>query len=283
MPVHAPGPPLAGGLTQESAVSKLSAPELIVLPEAAGRPALPFLLLRDRWRTLRITVRPDGGVTVKVPIRARIGDVLAAVNRKRAWIEAKRTFFRQRPLPPPRAYVEGEIFYYLGRPFRLRFTAPGTAGYTGTGPGRRRAAVAQLWGSELLIRPGRAPLTPDAVRRAVEHWRQKTTESLLRRRLIRLHAQACARLGDRLPLPTLKVRSLKRRWGSCSARGEITLARQLSAVPPVYVDYVIFHELCHLRHMNHGPRFHALLDALVPGAAALARELHLWGLEHPKD
>lgn len=249
-------------------------PQLIVLPETAERPALPFLLLRDRWRTLRITVRSDGGVTVKVPLRARIGDVLDAVHRKRAWIEAKRAFYRARLLPPPRRWAEGELFYYLGRPFRLRFAAPALTG-------RRRAVMARLRGNELVIRPGPAPLTPEAVRRAVEQWRQATAENLLRRRLDRLRARAGARLD--VPLPALRVRSLKRRWGSCSARGEITLARQLAAVPLAHVDYVIFHELCHLRHMDHGPRFHALLEELLPGAAVRARELHLWGLEHAKD
>ncbi len=250
------------------------APELIVLPETADLPALPFLLLRDRWRTLRITVQADGSVTVKAPFRARPRDVLDAVQRKRAWIEAKRHFFRERVLPPPRLWVEGEVAYYLGRPFRLRFAEPASAG-------RRRAAAAKLRGKELVILPGSAPLTSDTVRRSVELWRQNTAESLLRRRLLRLYAKVRARLD--VPCPTLRVRSLKRRWGSCSARGEITLARQLSAAPLAYVDYVILHELCHLRHMNHGPRFHALLEELLPDAAIRARELRLWGLEHTKD
>lgn len=256
---------------------KTFAPELIVLPETDGRAALPVLLERDRWRTLRITVRPDGGVTVKAPVRAGIQDVLDAVTRKRAWIEAKRDFFRTRPLPPPRRYAEGELFYYLGRPFRLRFAVPA---------GRRRAALARLRGNELVLYPGLTPLSPESVRRAVERWRQATAESLLRRRLARLHAEVRARMGaegEDFPHPSLRVRSLQRRWGSCSARGEITLARQLSAVPLAYVDHVILHELCHLRHMNHGPRFRALLEQLSPGAAATARALHLWGLEHPKD
>ncbi len=249
-------------------------PELIVLPETSALPALPFLLLRDRRRTLRITVQADGGVTVKAPFHARPRDVLDAVQRKRAWIEAKRRFFREHALPPPRLWVEGEVVYYLGRPFRLRFADPAPAG-------RRRAAVAELRGKELVILPGSAPLTPDAVRRSVERWRQSVAESLLRRRLSRLYTRVRARLD--VPCPTLRVRSLKRRWGSCSTQGGITLARQLSAAPLAYVDYVILHELCHLWHMNHGPRFHALLEELLPGAAIRARELHLWGLEHAKD
>lgn len=258
--------------------AKTPAPELIVLPEADECPALTFLLVRDRFRTLRITVKPDGNVTVKAPGRARTADVLAAVQGKREWIEAKRTFFRRRCRPGPRTYEDGELFYYLGRPFQLRLVPPAQ---TGAPTGRARLPAARLQGRELLV--AGPNLTPDRVRKAVETWRQQTSESLLGRRLPRLHALACRVLGDAPPLPDLKVRSLKRRWGSCSTRGGITLARQLSAVPLEGVDYVILHELCHLRRMDHSPRFYELLERLLPDARARARRLHLWGLEHPKD
>ena len=62
-------------------------------------------------------------------------------------------------------------------------------------------------------------------------------------------------------------------WGSCSVRGNINLNLRLVTLPPALRDYVILHELCHLRHMNHGPQFHALLEQLCPGHRALAREL----------
>lgn len=269
---------------------KTSAPELIVLPEADGQPALPFLLVRDRFHTLRITVKPDGSVTVKAPARTRAADILAAVEGRRAWIEAKRAFFRQRPQPEPRRYADGETFYYLGRPFRLRLLPTDGLSATDAAVSRTSAAEsrrpvrlpsARLSGRELVVTG--TDLTPDRVRKALETWRQRTALRLLGKRLPRLHAYACQVLGDSVPLPALNVRSLKRRWGSCSVRGEITLARQLSAVPLEGVDYVILHELCHLRRMDHSPHFHALLDRLLPDARDRAQRLHVWGLEHAKD
>lgn len=62
-------------------------------------------------------------------------------------------------------------------------------------------------------------------------------------------------------------------WGSCSARGNINLNLRLVAVEPHLRDYVILHELCHLRHPNHGPGFHALLEQVCPGHRALRKEL----------
>jgi hypothetical protein len=62
-------------------------------------------------------------------------------------------------------------------------------------------------------------------------------------------------------------------WGSCSVRGNINLNLRLVTLPQELQDYVMLHELCHLREMNHGPRFHALLESVCPGHRALAKEL----------
>ena len=62
-------------------------------------------------------------------------------------------------------------------------------------------------------------------------------------------------------------------WGSCSVRGNINLNLRLVTLPSELQDYVMLHELCHLREMNHGPRFHALLESVCPGHRELARQL----------
>lgn len=247
----------------------------MVLPENQAAEALPFLLLRDRWKTLRITVRPDASVVVKAPLRADKSYVLGAVLGKRDWIEAKRLFFRQRGLPPERTYQDGEIFHYLGRPFRLLLVPQDVLSSRIRRPQvRLRADRLEVCGTNL---------TPESVCAAIQAWRQGVTFRLVQKRLLRLHHQACRILGDDIPTPGLRVRSLKRRWGSCSSRGEITLACQLSAVPLAGVDYVILHELCHLRRLDHSPHFHALLCRLLPDAKQRARQLQAWGLNHARD
>ena len=62
-------------------------------------------------------------------------------------------------------------------------------------------------------------------------------------------------------------------WGSCSSKGNINLNLNLMRVPEHLRDYVMLHELCHLRHMNHSAEFHALLESMCPGHRTLAREL----------
>ena len=62
-------------------------------------------------------------------------------------------------------------------------------------------------------------------------------------------------------------------WGSCSSRKNINLNLRLVTLPPELRDYVLLHELCHLKYMNHGPQFHALLESVCPGHRALQKAM----------
>lgn len=241
----------------------------VSLPDAD----LSFLFQRDGCRTLRMTVRADGSVRVKAPASIPWENVLAFVRSRLDWVREKRAFFADhRGVPAPAR--EGSAALYLGRAFTLR---PVPA---------RRNARAHFRGNTLelpCLRPG---LDDEARNRAVERaflrWRLDAASLILNRRLSRLDQHAREKLGDSASAHSLTVRSLKRRWGSCSVRGDITLAAQLVEMPLPLIDYVICHELCHLRAMNHGPAFHALLRTLLPDAGEREKRIRIWGLEHPR-
>jgi predicted metal-dependent hydrolase len=101
----------------------------------------------------------------------------------------------------------------------------------------------------------------------IEAWRAAAREKLPPRveELARLHG---------LRYRSVSVRNARTRWGSCSARDDISLSIRLMRLPDELIDYIILHELCHTVHKNHGPRFHALLDRLTGGRhAALRRQI----------
>ena len=234
---------------------------------------LVFLFQRDGCRTLRLSVRPDGSVRVKAPARLSLEQVLAFVRSRLDWVRAKRDFFASHR-GASAELCEGGTILYLGRTFTLRCV-----------PAVRNARP-RLTGGVLelpCLRPGNEETdTGRALERAFSRWRLETAKLVLGRRLARMEARARAVFHDDAAVSRLTVRSLKRRWGSCSVRGDITLAAELIALPLPLIDYVLCHELCHLRAMNHGPAFHALLKRLLPDAEAREKDIRIWSLEHPR-
>ena len=76
--------------------------------------------------------------------------------------------------------------------------------------------------------------------------------------------------------PTVRLSNARSEWGSCNARGEIRLNWRLVQLPPALAEYVVAHEVAHLVELNHSPRFWAMVETLMPGHAALRRELEDW-------
>ena len=85
-----------------------------------------------------------------------------------------------------------------------------------------------------------------------------------------------ARFGEDWRPSDLRLRHMRSRWGSCSRDGRMTLSTQLMHVPPACRDYVICHEMSHLREFNHGPRFYAWQEHLCPDWRARRDDMKQW-------
>lgn len=109
--------------------------------------------------------------------------------------------------------------------------------------------------------PRKLPVTPE-----VERLREEA-KAYLPGRLADLASQYGFTYND------VRIKHNVSNWGSCSTRGNINLNLNLMRVPAHLQDYVMLHELCHLRHMNHGPKFHALLESLCPQWKEYSKEL----------
>lgn len=110
----------------------------------------------------------------------------------------------------------------------------------------------------------------------LQTWLRKVIEEALRQNAKRVLPARLEALSTqyRLPYKGVKIKSSRGRWGSCSTQKEINLSFFLLLLPPHLIDYVLLHELCHTKEMNHGPRFWTLLDEVTGGRArALRKEL----------
>jgi predicted metal-dependent hydrolase len=211
------------------------------------------IALSSGERPLKIVRRPsarrfilhlddeDDAVVLTLPRYASFVAALRFLEDNRGWIEA-----RLGELPPRVAFADGVEIPILGVAYVIRHRA--------TSGGRGSA-----W-----LEPGALCVTGEA-----SHLSRRVTDFLRERARHELTARAraiAAALGRRVV--RIAVRDTKSRWGSCSHDGALCFSWRLILAPPAVVDYVVAHEVAHLKHMNHGVRFWRTVEELAPGSAA---------------
>lgn len=202
-----------------------------------------------RQNSIAIHVESDGRVLVDAPVSAPINRIRQALMRRIAWISRQRAALAQHPRPAaPREYVSGETWHYLGRRYLLKVIR-------GPVPSRVRLYGGYL---EVVVDAG---ATAAHVRERLEAWYRQRAHEVLSQRMSAVSSE----LRWVHAPPPMVLRRMRRQWGSCSAAGRITLNTELIRAPRSCIDYVILHELCHLKAHDHSKAFYRLLDAHAPG------------------
>jgi predicted metal-dependent hydrolase len=209
---------------------------------------IEFQLIRSHRRTLSITVRPDLSVRITAPLSASVDSILQKVQRRARWILKQQRIFRDYlPTTPPRRFVAGETHRYLGRQYRLKIDE----GHPETVRLRGQFLRVTIAGKHDTVR----------VARLVKGWFRQHARAQFERLLTLALARLPALWESR---PQLRLRTMPRRWGSCTKQGVIYLNPELVQAPRSCIDYVLTHELCHLLHPHHGRAFYILLQTLIP-------------------
>ena len=204
-----------------------------------------------------IHVEPDGQVLVDAPVDASVQDIRTAVSARAHWIHTHVSEARQRLAQvTPREYVSGESWPYLGRRYRLKVMIE-----AGANPGVRLA------GQLLVVKLARKGAA--TVRKILNAWYRRRARAVLTERL----AVVAKPLRWVRSLPPLRLQAMRVQWGSCSPAGRLTLNPHLVKAPRQCIDYVLLHELCHLRDHNHGPGFYATLERHLPGWRSIKKQL----------
>lgn len=228
---------------------------------------IPFSLSFGTRKSLKIDVHPDQTVTVTAPSEASVEEVVVRVRRRAPWIVKQiRYFDRFVPLQPPRRYVGGETHLYLGRQYRLKII-------------ECEIREAKLMGGYLHVH---APNPNDhgGVRKLVERWYRDHAVRILNHRL-----KICYESMKKFDLPALVpvFRKMDKRWGSCSTSGKIMLNTELARAPIDAIDYVVTHELCHLKYPHHGKEFYQLLERVMPDWERRKERLEMSGCQVSKS
>lgn len=211
-----------------------------------GSERIPYAVVRSDRRTLALIIATDGSVRVRAPRRVAERDIVRFVEGRAAWIVARRGAAAARQQLAPR-YATGDMHPYLGRDLHLVVEA-------GT-----RAGV-RLDGDTLRMTIAGEP-SPERVKKALDEWYRAEALRYLPERVAACWA-AFAHPAE--TMPEIRVRVMRSRWGSLTAKRRMSLSAYLMRAPAECVDYVIFHELCHLRVRNHSAAFYREVERYVP-------------------
>lgn len=198
----------------------------------------------DRARRIGLTIDPMGGVELVVPRRVAMADAERFLESEAEWVLA-----RLAAMPPRVPFAHDAVIPVLGRERRIV--------HLPLFPPELRDE-----GEELVVGGPR-----DDIAVTVTAWL-----IALARDVLGGEARAKAATLD-LPVAGVTVRDQRTRWGSCSARGRLSLSWRLVLAPPDVRDYVVSHEVAHLKELNHGPNFWALVEWFCPGHARPRRWL----------
>ncbi|MEO5751129.1 MAG: SprT family zinc-dependent metalloprotease [Usitatibacter sp.] len=216
-----------------------------------GGQRVDYVLLRRRGRRGVGMKVDETGLTVSAPSTFAVAKIEALVLQSEAWVLRKILEWSARQVPLVE-WTDGALLPYLGITLILR-----------TREGKR--ARVDRFGDELCVATARG--MEEDVRRAVVGWYRRSARAYLQERVDTLAQRAG------IPQPRMLVSSAHARWGSCNERREVRLAWRLMKAPPQLVDYVVCHELAHLRHMDHSAEFWAEVERQCPGHKAMRAEL----------
>ena len=229
-----------------------------------GTVDVPYVFKRvPRRRHVHIVVNDEGTIEVRAPWRSSLAKAREVLRENAEWVMRTLEGVKEKLAQRPRL-VTGTRLPLLDESLRLDVRPEAQMDlFAGTGQGRsgvkRRGAV---------LRVDTASLNEGELRGLLERWYRREATGHLSARI----EHYAPRLGVRPSRVT--IRGQRSRWGSCSGKGTVSLNWRLMMVPSALADYVVVHELCHLRHMNHSPRFWAMVAGVVPDYRQRRRSLN---------
>ena len=200
---------------------------------------------RKRKRTISLQISDKSELVIAAPYFTPIGEINRFVQEKQSWINKTIQRHKEEAIRnKAKEYITGEMFYYLGESFPLEVFFE---------QNERKGLV--FWGNRFYLN------TADATEKGIFYfvsWYKKKA-----REYINQHVDFFSREIGVLPRK-IKITSAEKRWGSCSADDNLSFSFRLIMAPPDIIDYVIVHELMHIKEKNHSAAFWKLIEVVMP-------------------
>ncbi len=213
-----------------------------------GSKKIDFHLEYSDRKTLGISVLPDLEVFVKAPLNTSLETVKEKLRKKAPWIIKQQSFFLSyHPKTPPRKYISGETHLYLGRQYRLK--------------------VRKSLRPEVKLRDGYLNVYLNnhfdngQIKKVLNSWYRERAEIIFNEIFERVGEEF---LRKKIVPSSSIIREMKKRWGSCTPGKKIIVNTELIKAPKRCIEYVILHEMCHLKYPNHSKSFYSLQFTYMP-------------------
>jgi len=213
-----------------------------------------FELQRKKIRNLYLRLHPDGTAHVSAPMRMPAATIEAFLRSRIPWLQQQRTKLLKQNSVSDAQYIDGRTLFFFGQAYTLSV---------------RQDAKAELQFSDGIAMLS-CPENRDDARRAVI---LAAYANALRQYIDRRLPEFAARMG--VHPAGYSLRYMRSRWGSCTpSSGTIRYNLRLAQKPAEWIDYVIVHELAHLRYADHSPQFWAFVERFAPNWRAIRKKMN---------
>ncbi len=221
-----------------------------------------YLTRKKHKKNITISIANDGSIKVSAPLHASLQELDALLLKKAAWIDKHLTEIKRRPAPSVNLYAASTVVPYLGAQYPVIFSATHT----------KSCQITLIDGAFHIKIPDNytAEERTASIPRLFKHWYIQQGHTLLQEILPRFTNE----IGQTPQKVVFKEQ--KRRWGSCSRKGNIYLNWRLMMAPLPIIEYVLVHELAHLIHFDHSKSFWSLVETIQPDY----RQRLAWLKEH---
>lgn len=202
-----------------------------------------YTIIRSSRRKSMALVIRQGEVIVRIPTKLAVSSAQNFVDKKRDWIKQK---LSEHPIRKEKIYADGESLLFRGKTYELGIHTASTENDI------------QQVDERIQIHTKKNEISEIAVKSQLEKWYRLQASEILRSRFFELA------VTHHFTPKSLAIKTYKARWGSCYRSGDIQLNWKLIMAPDMVIDYVILHELCHLKHHNHSKAFWQLVADVCP-------------------
>lgn len=221
-------------------------------------------VIREKRKTVTLKIISGTKLLVKAPFSFSISRLTELLEKKRKWILEHASLFSGEEMPfLPDRYSEGSRVYYMGEEYELQVR------YRTADGGDKTGTVIQRSGGIITVET--MDTSEDHVKQQLLAWYKDRAGTEIGHMIRKFRPY----IGE--PIGTIRIKSQKSRWGSCSELGNLNFNWHLILLPEALMEYVVVHELCHLRYLDHSTQFWDCVSKILPDYKDRETELKKYG------